>query len=413
MSNSSRKKAPPSGRPEKPYKGFPLTPHPSGFWQKKIRGKTHYFGRWGRRENGVMVRLPGDGWKEAYDLYQAQAADLHAGRTPKVNGTGELTVAGLCNAFLNAKQRALDAGDIGARMFKEYRQTTDRIVAAFGSTRVVSDLAAADFESLRSDLATQFGPVRLSNSVQRVRTVFKYGYDAGLLEVPTRFGPNFKKPPARVLRQHRNTSAKRLFSAEEVRQLRDAASVPVKAMILLGVNCGFGNSDVSSLPQSAVDLEKGWITFPRPKTGIERRCPLWPETVAALKAAIAIRPKGANKEDNELVFLTVFGNRWVRERERIEGDEVKLTQIDGVGQEIGKLLRKLDINGRKGLGFYSLRHTFRTVADATRDFPAVRLIMGHVDASIDATYREHIDDDRLVAVSNHVRSWLYPPAISN
>ena len=46
-------------------------------------------------------------------------------------------------------------------------------------------------------------------------------------------------------------------------------------------------------------------------------------------------------------------------------------------------------------------------ADATRDFPAVRMIMGHRDESIDAHYREHIDDDRLKAVTSYVHTWLF------
>ena len=57
----------------------------------------------------------------------------------------------------------------------------------------------------------------------------------------------------------------------------------------------------------------------------------------------------------------------------------------------------------------ALRHTFRTVADATKDFPAIRLIMGHADSSIDDAYREGIDDARLLAVVEHVHKWLFGP----
>src|SRR5215217_9045346 len=88
-------------RPPKPYPDFPLSPHASGAWQKKIRGKVHYFGKWGRRVNGKLERIPGDGWEEALELYKAQADDLHAGRTPRVAADG-LTVATLCNHFLTA-----------------------------------------------------------------------------------------------------------------------------------------------------------------------------------------------------------------------------------------------------------------------------------------------------------------------
>ena len=58
---------------DKPYRDFPLTPHNSGAWMKKIRGKIFYFGRWARRSNGELVRVENDGWEEALKLYQAQA----------------------------------------------------------------------------------------------------------------------------------------------------------------------------------------------------------------------------------------------------------------------------------------------------------------------------------------------------
>ena len=46
------------------------------------------------------------------------------------------------------------------------------------------------------------------------------------------------------------------------------------------------DTDCGTLPKSAVDLQAGWVTFPRPKTAIERRCPLWVETVEAIREAI-------------------------------------------------------------------------------------------------------------------------------
>src|SRR3954471_8373550 len=104
MSDSTRKPLPRKAvdRPKKPYPEFPLSPHASGAWQKKIRGKIHYFGRWGKVVNGKLMRIEGDGWKEALEIYKAQADDLHAGRTPRVHGDG-LSVADLCNRFLTAK----------------------------------------------------------------------------------------------------------------------------------------------------------------------------------------------------------------------------------------------------------------------------------------------------------------------
>ncbi|HJZ57425.1 MAG TPA: tyrosine-type recombinase/integrase, partial [Gemmataceae bacterium] len=224
-----------------------------------------------------------------------------------------------------------------------------------------------------------------------------------------------------VLRRHRAKSPAKMIEAAELRLLLDALAgrevevegegeggEPVRvrldpdpalrAMILLGVNAGFGNGDCAALPLSAVNLETGWCEFPRPKTGVGRRCPLWPETVEALRVAITKRPKPADYSAVGLVFLTYRGTAWVRMGEKSRSDYLSI--------HFNGLVKKLGLH-RSGLGFYTLRHVFRTVADGARDIPAVRSIMGHVDASIDAAYRERIDDARLKAVTDHVRGWLF------
>lgn len=392
MANSNRSagaKTAPLPKPKKPYKDFPLTPHASGKWQKKILGKIHYFGKWAKREKGKLVRIPGDGWKEALELYKAQADDLHAGRVPRARKAGAAKVKDLCNDFLNSKEALLNSGELSARSFKDYKATTDRMVVEFGKDRLLEDLQPEDFAKLRAKLAAKWGPTRLGNEINRIRVVCKFAFDTRLVPTPIHYGIEFRRPSKAVMRKHRAKTGSKLFSAKEVRTLLEHSEGQVRAMVLLGINCAMGNSDVGTLPRSVVDLDSAWIEYPRPKTGVERNAALWPETVEALRAVM-------EKRDNDtLVFRTKYGRAWADEG-----------VSDAVSQEFGKLLRATNLS-KTGRGFYSLRHTFRTVADSTRDFPAVRLVMGHSDSSIDAVYREHIDPERIRAVSDHVREWLF------
>ena len=69
-----------------------------------------------------------------------------------------------------------------------------------------------------------------------------------------------------------------------------------------------------------------------------------------------------------------------------------------------KLLKGLGINSHRN--FYTLRHNFETIAGESKDQVAVDSIMGHVDPSMGAAYREKISDARLRAVVDTVRAWL-------
>jgi integrase len=374
------------GRKVSKPKDFPLYLHRSGQWAKKIRGRVRYFGA---------------DQDAALEKWCKQKDDLLAGREPE-DGSG-LTVGRLANLFLESKQLLVNSGEINQRTWNEYKAITDRVVPVLGPGRLVANLRPADFERLRSGFAKTHGAVSLHNDITRARVLFNYAFERGLIEVPVKYGDGFDKPSRTVLRRARQARPPRMFEASEIRQLQSKASTQLKAMILLGINCGLGNTDCAMLPATALDLKHGWLDFPRPKTGIGRRCPLWPETVAALRMVLETRREPKDPAHKDRVFIT---------RCRVPWESKSKSKTDNpVSKETRKVLNDVGIR-RLGLGFYALRHTFQTIGEEARDKDAVRSIMGHAEASNDmsAVYNEKpVDDARLLAVTNHVHNWLFPP----
>jgi integrase len=316
---------------------------------------------------------------------------------------------------MRSKRIDLDAGKLSPRSFVDYDLVCKRLLDQFGPTRSVLDLQPTDFEKLYAFLVQKHSVTAIGREITSTRSVFKYAFESDLIVRPVKFGPKFKAPSKNDLRKAKakseHANGKRLFSNDELRRIIGAADLPLKAMVLLGVNGGLENSDVANLPLSALNLKTGWLDYARSKTGIQRRIPLWQETITALAEAIASRPQPKDPADANLVFVTRFGQRWVRydvtEEKRHGTKKIKAKFDDAVAKQFSKLLGDLGLK-RPRLGFYTLRHTFETVAGGSKDQVAVDAIMGHVDASMAAEYRHGIEDSRLRAVVDHVRTWLWP-----
>jgi integrase len=359
-------------KPQKPSPDFPLFAHASGKWAKKINGRVKYFGRWADPQGALQeyrklcesVKYPDD--------------------------KSSITLATACDLFLDAKEKASNRGEIQTRTYQEYLKTLQRLCDFVGKSCPLHKVSQLDLNAFKIDRERTCGLVAIGNEVTRVRSLFRWLSDSKIISGPFTFGPEFKKPSARALRRSRRETGKKLFSREQIRVLLDESGIHFRAMILLGINCGFGNTDVATLPIGAVDLDSLLVDYPRPKTEVDRVCPLWPETLDAIQASLARRYSPRAGVENRL-FVMVDGQGW-----------------DNPCNPIPKAFKQtLDRCKISRGGFYWLRHTFETIAGGSKDQVAVNAIMGHVDHSMAAVYREEIEFSRLLQVSNHVRAWLF------
>ena len=360
-------------------KFYPLYLHKSGNFAKKIRGRTVYFGR---------------DFEEALAKYEQQKDALYAGREPDELGE-QSTVGEACNAYMSRNLEKRNNGDIALKTYQNYYDACVRTVEHFGSHRTLESLTPSDFADLRAELAKRYSTVKLLNVMIWIRSIFKYALNVErMIDRPVDYGDGFSVPTKRELRRARNGKSKQLFTAEEIWSMTAAAPEQIRAMIWLGINCGFEPHDCGQLQWRHLDLVEGWHDFSRPKEGIERRCPLWPETLDLL------RERRLQVKSDDYVFRTKYGRLWWREED------------NKISTEFRKLMDRLEMYEKGRTVFLTLRHTFRTVARSVRDPGAIRKIMGHVDSSIDDTYIEDIEDADLLRVTDFVYKWLHDSASS-
>ncbi len=318
--------------------------------------------------------------------------------------TEKITIGELCKQFIYSKRVLSERGGIIPALVDVYEKVCERLRLAFGSDTPVDELKPMHFTQLHESLPKNWGPARLSREIQQVRTIFKYAYDAGLIDRPARFGSDFRKPAQILFRRARWLRGPQMFEADEIRKLLAAARPDVQALILLGINCAFGNSDCTRLTLAELDLVNGWVNFPRPKTEVDRRCKLWPETIAAIHRAIRIRFGRAQLARDARIFSTRKGREWAA-----AGGNNPLSKL------FLQLMKRAGVHRAGGPNFYGLRRTFETIGGESLDQPAVDKIMGHTPRSDDmaAVYRQRIKDERLVRVTDYVRAWLFPPGVEN
>ena len=387
-------------KPVKPYADFPLTPHNSGKWAKKIKGHLYYFGRWEDPDGALRE-------------YNSVKEALHAGRKPTIGRSKDLNVKELFNKFLDRQVSRVDSDRLDARTFMDAKKHLQHFGKIVGPARMVSDLGVSDYKAARSDYGTGKGPHAISRYVSNVKTAFNFGKKNGFITHDMVYGDEFSKESVKVhrrsTRERSYTTGAKLFSVFEVREMLAHADGQILAMIYLGLNAGFLAADLSALPMDALDLDDGWMEFPRTKTEVMRAAPLWPETVKAIQDALMSRPEPKNAADAGIVFITKYGNRWLHKKvHRTDGTISKVSSMDAVNHAFRRVLDAAGIR-RKGINFSALRTTVATIANEVGDTNAALLMRVHSFPGMDAFYVKSVVRERLEKVANHVRSKLLCP----
>jgi len=257
----------------------------------------------------------------------------------------------------------VDAGELRFATFGDYHRSCGGLIRAFGADRDVESLTPQDFEALRASMAETRGPMALAKQIQQVRTILKYAYESGMIAQPMRFGTEFRKPSRRSMRLARAATPRRMFTAAQIRAQIRAARMPLRAMILLAVNCGWAIPMwLSCQCLRLISIEVWWIfRGPRRVSNDEQLCGRNQSKLCGrqlLKGRVLRIRLTVN-----WLFLTKYGACWCRVQmggDRSNNGELGV-MVNSVGLEYGKLLRQLGQKAPRGK-LLCLRHVFETIA---------------------------------------------------
>ena len=154
-----------------------------------------------------------------------------------------------------------------------------------------------------------------------------------------------------------------VFSLEETRSLMAAAREQVRLLILLTLNCGMTQVDISDSRHEEVDWDAGRLRRKRSKTSHHKKAPeveypLWAETLELLKQF--------RSSDPDHVLVTKSGRPWVDRKTR---------NTDSVRTEFDKLDARLP--------FKHLRKTAATILGGHPVFRAyAQYFLGHAPDTV-------------------------------
>jgi integrase len=216
------------------------------------------------------------------------------------------------------------------------------------------------WDHLTDELAKRKSPGYCTKRFRIAKTLVRWLATKGIIPVPLNLHEKrytFTKPDPQI----------KVFSANQARELVDRADGQLKLHLLLMINCGFTQIDISDLHPDEIRDER--IIRRRSKTGDKDNVPtvsypLWPITWTLLQQY--------RSDDPRHVLVNRRGKPWV-ERARIDGQ--KSLRRDGIEANFRKLAPPCSLK--------TFRASSATLLDSSRDYHRfATYFLGHVAGSI-------------------------------
>lgn len=179
------------------------------------------------------------------------------------------------------------------------------------------------------------------------------------------------------------------FTKDEITAMYEEAPGKVRLYILLGLNCGYGQTDISTLRHDHItEDENGVLTITRYREKTRKRKivqshRLWPRTARLLKLYMT------NSDEHELALIGAKGNPLLTKTIKEDG---RPHTVDSIKLAFNRVRRACKINGKRG--FYTLRKTgANAIEKQYQEHPHLSdLYLAHSDKSMKVHYVDrHFD----------------------
>lgn len=252
-----------------------------------------------------------------------------------------------------------------------------------------AQLTAAHLEAYRQSLAEDrsIGIRSANHCIDYVRMLLLWGSRVHGIPHPPLAAISKFSTRQNTKKGHGRRHDRTPLSWDDLEKLLAVADGTDSALIMLALNCGFGNTDIGTLRLKDVDLDAGTISHPRPKTGVERDFILWPETVQVLREYLDNRRGQPKFTGSDKLFLVGRKGRPLCWQELKEDGKVR--RSDAIKLRFERLCKRAGVARKYGVGFYIIRHTYATmIGSSSKDFREVQAALGQITIQQQEVYRQ-------------------------